>query len=239
MTRRVRLLDELLRLRPELGDARSAINAGRVRVNGSVVANPDSRVERGASIVVVDEQELRGVEKLRAALDAFDVVVQNRTCLDIGAAAGGFTKELLNRGARRVYAVDAGYGQLLGSLRQDARVVNLESTNVADLDRQKVPEEVDLVTADVSYISLSDALGQVKVLSFAPEAELVGLVKPMFELRLGQAPTDHASLDQAIELAEQGIAEAGWTPAGRLESTLGGAKGAIEGFVYARRRVTT
>ncbi len=238
MARRVRLLDELQRVRPELSDARSAINAGRVRVNGSVIANPDSRVERGASIVVIDEQELRGAEKLRAALDSFGVAVQGKTCIDIGAAAGGFTKVLLERGAQRVYAVDAGHGQLLGSLRQDARVVNLESTNVAELDQKKVPEPIDLVTADVSYLSLSDAIGQAKVLEFASEAELVGLVKPMFELRLAQAPTDIDSLARATEIAVQGLASAGWIVEATTTSDIGGAKGAIEGFVYARRATT-
>lgn len=239
MARRVRLVDELLRVRPDVSDARSAINAGRVRVNGSVIANPDSRVERGASIVVVDEQELRGSHKLRAALDSFGISVRNKICLDVGAAAGGFTTVLLDRGARRVYAVDAGHGQLLGSIRQDPRVVNLESTNVAELDRDLVPEPVDLVTVDVSYLSLSDAVGQVKVLAFASESELIGLVKPMFELRLPQAPTDQETLARAVESATRGIAVSDWVVVDRMESGVGGAKGAIEGFVYARRRVTT
>jgi 23S rRNA (cytidine1920-2'-O)/16S rRNA (cytidine1409-2'-O)-methyltransferase len=239
MRQRVRLTDELKRVRPDLADATGAIIAGRVRVNGSVIANPDSRVARGVSIVVVDEQELRGAEKLRAALDAFGVVVQDKTCVDIGAAAGGFTKELVDRGARRVYSIDAGHGQLLGSLRQDARVVNLEATNVADLDRGLVPDPVDLATIDVSYLSLSDAVGQIEVLNFSPSAELIGLVKPMFELRLANAPTDSDALARAMQSAERGAAAAGWTVAGRLESDVGGAKGAIEGFVYARRPVTT
>jgi 23S rRNA (cytidine1920-2'-O)/16S rRNA (cytidine1409-2'-O)-methyltransferase len=222
-----------------LSDARSAINAGRVRVNGSVIANPDSRVERGASIVVVDEQELRGTEKLRAAIDTFGVVVQDKSCLDIGAAAGGFTRFLLERGAKRVYAVDAGHGQLLGSLRQDVRVVNLESTNVAELTQELVPDPIDLVTIDVSYLSLSDAVGQANLLKFAPAAELVGLVKPMFELRLAQAPTNAESLDLATNQAAEGIASFGWTIEHVMASEVGGAKGAIEGFVHARRRATT
>ncbi len=236
MARRVRLIDELVRVRPDLSDARSAIDAGRVRVNGSVVANPDSRVERGASIVVVEDADLRGSEKLREAIVAFGIVVQDKTCVDIGAAAGGFTAELLARGARRVYAVDAGHGQLLGSLRQDARVVNLEATNVADLDQELVPDPVDLVTIDVSYLSLSDAVGQVGVLSFSASAELIGLVKPMFELRLAEAPTDSEALAQAVGSAERGIAAAGWTVESHIKSAVGGAKGAIEGFVHARRQ---
>jgi 23S rRNA (cytidine1920-2'-O)/16S rRNA (cytidine1409-2'-O)-methyltransferase len=239
VARRVRLVDELLRVRPGLSDARSAIYAGRVRVNGSVISNPDSRVERGASIVVVGEQELRGAEKLRAAIDVFAVDVKEKTCIDIGAAAGGFTKVLLERGARKVYAVDAGHGQLLGSLRQDQRVVNLESTNVAELDQQKVPEQIDLVTVDVSYLSLSDAVGQMEVLRFGRGAELIGLVKPMFELRLPQAPSDQETLAKAVESASRGVAASEWMVVDRMESGVGGAKGAIEGFVYARRGLTT
>ncbi|MEX0873543.1 MAG: SAM-dependent methyltransferase [Actinomycetota bacterium] len=232
--RNVRLLDELSRVRPDLEDPPGAIDAGLVRVNGSVVTNPDSRIERGASIVVARATDLRGRRKLAAALDGFGVLVDGRVALDVGAAAGGFTSALLERGARRVYAVDAGHGQLLGSLRQDDRVVNLEGTNIADLDRTLVPDRVDLVTIDVSYLSLSDAVGQVTMLTFSPAAELVGLVKPMFELRLAEAPTDTETLARAMEAAERGISAAGWLVTGRMRSAVGGAKGAIEGFVHAR-----
>ena len=81
-------------------------------------------------------------------------------CLDLGASAGGFTRELLVRGARRVYAVDVGYGQLLGSLRQDARVINLERTNLRELSQSLVPDSIDILTADLSYVPLSEAMGQ-------------------------------------------------------------------------------
>ncbi len=118
-------------------------------------------------------------------------------------------------------------------------MINLESTNVAELDREMVPESVDLVTVDVTYLSLNDAIGQIKVLGFAPESELIGLVKPMFELRLPQAPTDQETLARAVDSAANGIAASEWVVVDRMESGVGGAKGAIEGFVYARRRVTT
>jgi 23S rRNA (cytidine1920-2'-O)/16S rRNA (cytidine1409-2'-O)-methyltransferase len=137
-----------------------------------------------------------------------------------------------------VYAVDAGHGQLLGSLRQEARVVNLESTNVSELNTDLVQEQVDLVTVDVSYLSLSDAVGQLTSLTFAPTAELVGLVKPMFELRLSEAPTDTDSLRRATKIAAGEITCAGWSVEGVMASDIGGAKGAIEGFVYASRTLT-
>jgi 23S rRNA (cytidine1920-2'-O)/16S rRNA (cytidine1409-2'-O)-methyltransferase len=179
--------------------------------------------------------ELRGSVKLSAALDIFRVDVEGRNCLDVGASTGGFTTVLLQKGAARVYAVDAGHGQLLGSLRQDPRVVNLEATNVGDLTLELVPDAIDLVTIDVSYLSLREAVAQLDVVRLAPGADLVGLVKPMFELRLGQAPTDEASLSKATTAAMNGIEASGWTVLGAIGSPFKGAKGAIEGFIHAVR----
>ena len=177
-------------------------------------------------------RELRGSVKLRAALDAFGVPVAGRTCLDVGASTGGFTTVLLERDAAKVFAVDAGHGQLLGSLRQDLRVVNLENTNIADA---VVDEPIDLVVVDVSYLSLSDAVRQLDRFAFRNGADLVGLVKPMFELRLGKAPKDEASLDEAIRRASGGIAASGWEISKTMASPVRGTKGAIEGFVHAKR----
>jgi 23S rRNA (cytidine1920-2'-O)/16S rRNA (cytidine1409-2'-O)-methyltransferase len=169
--------------------------------------------------------------KLRAALDAFGVSPAGRICLDVGASTGGFTSVLIERGAAKVYAVDVGHGQLLGSLRQDPRVVNLERTNIADA---VIEEPIDLVTVDVSYLSLAEAVRQLERLAFGDGAELVGLVKPMFELRLGNAPKDDASLDEAIERATAGVSRAGWRVVKTMASAVRGTKGAIEGFVHAR-----
>jgi len=232
---RRRLLDELRRARPDLDDAEEAIAAGRVFVNGSPVTNPSSMVTPGASVVVRPRTELRGSRKLAAALDALTVDPAARTCLDVGAAAGGFTTTLLDRGASRVYAVDVGHGQLRGSLRQDARVVNLESTNVADLDRHLVPDPISLVTVDVSYLSLTAAVAQLDRLEIEPGAELVGLVKPMFELRLSDAPTDAEGVRRALEEARRGVEAAGWEVRAAIASPVPGARGAMEGWVHATR----
>ncbi len=175
-------------------------------------------------------RELRGSLKLRAALDSFEISVDGRTCLDVGASTGGFTTVLLERGAARVYAVDVGHGQLLGSLRQDARVVNLENTNIAEA---VIDEPVDLVTIDVSYLSLSEAVRQLARFTFVEGADLVGLVKPMFELRLATAPTDEATLDDAVQRAKAGIVAAGWGIVSSMTSPVRGNKGSIEGFVHA------
>ncbi len=128
--------------------------------------------------------------------------------------------------------MDVGHGQLLGSLRQDPRVVNLENTNVADAT---IDEPLGLITIDVSYLSLSDAVAQLNRLTIGDGAELVGLVKPMFELKLATAPTDEASLEEATGKATDGITRAGWSMVGTLPSPVTGANGAIEGLVHARR----
>ena len=126
-------------------------------VDGYPVHNPRSLVRGGARIALRVESPLRGEVKLRAALAEFGVRPAGRVALDLGAAAGGFTRVLLDAGAARVYAVDAGFGQLLGSLRQDPRVVVLERVNLGDLDASHVPEAIDLITIDLSYLSLREA----------------------------------------------------------------------------------
>lgn len=155
--------------------------------------------------------------------------------LDVGAAAGGFTRALLDAGARRVYAVDAGHGQLVGSLRQDERVVNLEATNLGELDRRLVPEPIELVTIDVSYLSLSAAVPQLERVELAAGAELVALVKPQFELALGRTPDDEPTLAAALDRARAGIEAAGWRVLESIRSPVLGAGGSNEFLVHARR----
>ena len=177
---------------------------------------------------------LRGEAKLRAALSGFGVGVTGRVCLDLGAAAGGFTRVLLEAGAARVYAVDAGFGQLLGSLRQDPRVVNLEATNVAALDTALVPDASEVVTIDVSYLALAAAVAQLDRIEMARAADLIGLVKPMFELRLATAPSDSATVETATQRAAAGIEAAGWRVIGSMPSPVLGGRGAVEALIHAR-----
>ena len=147
MRRKLRpLARELARTHPDIDDLDGLIRSGGVLVNGLPAANPATLVAAG-SVTLRRHKPLRGEAKLRAALDAFGLDVHGRTALDVGAAAGGFTRVLLERGARRVYAVDAGHGQLLGSLRADPRVVDLERTNLAAV---RLAEPVDFVTIDHS-----------------------------------------------------------------------------------------
>lgn len=215
-------------------DVDALIASGAVHVDGMPVTNPRSRVRSQAHVSLRHTPVLRGSAKLRAALTAFDIQVTGCVALDVGAAAGGFTTVLLESGARRVYAVDAGHGQLLGSLRQDPRVVNLESVNLADLDAGRVPDPVDLFTVDVSYLSTASAVAQLTPRA-AAGAVLVALVKPMFELRAATAPTDRASLDEALAAATAGVTRAGWDVRGAIDSPVLGARGAREMLLHAVR----
>jgi 23S rRNA (cytidine1920-2'-O)/16S rRNA (cytidine1409-2'-O)-methyltransferase len=231
----VRLRDLVGRLHPEVQNPEAIIAAGRVHVDRVVRTNPAALVRADAAVTVVEPVTLRGEAKLRRALAAFPVSVAGRVALDVGAAAGGFTRVLLAAGARRVYAVDAGHGQLIGSLRQDARVVNLEATNVGALTVELVPDVVDAVTIDVSNLSLAAAAAQVNHVQIAANADLIGLVKPMFELRLGALPTEPELLARALEAARSGLVAAGWCVVASVESPVRGARGAIEFLVHARR----
>jgi 23S rRNA (cytidine1920-2'-O)/16S rRNA (cytidine1409-2'-O)-methyltransferase len=216
-------------------DAASLVASGRVLVDGRPVLNPDSRVPLDASVTIRDDAPLRGSAKLEAALDTFGVVVEGRVALDAGAAAGGFTSVLLDRGARRVYAVDAGHGQLLGSLRQDHAVVNLERTNLGALTTEVVPDAIDVVTLDLSYLALADAVPQLDRVTLAPGADLVALVKPMFELALAEPPSDEEHLALALATARAGVSHAGWTVLADMRSPVLGSRGAAEFLLHAHR----
>jgi 23S rRNA (cytidine1920-2'-O)/16S rRNA (cytidine1409-2'-O)-methyltransferase len=156
--------------------------------------------------------------------------------VDVGASTGGFTLALLGAGARRVYAVDAGHGQLLGRLRNHPKVVNLERTNLGNLERLHVPEEVDIITVDLSYLALADAAPQLEVLDIAPDADLVVLVKPMYELGLPAPPVDAASTLKAVELAVTAFDRYGWQLRRTVLSPISGSHGAIEHLAHFRRR---
>ena len=217
-------------------DALALIEAGDVLVDGIPVRSPRSVLRDGAHVSLRSAPALRGSAKLAAALAHFAVPVAGRVALDVGAAAGGFTTVLLAAGARRVYAVDAGHGQLLGSLRQDPRVVDLERHNVGELDTTVIPDPVEVVSVDVSYLSLREAVRQLDRITLVAGADLLGLVKPMFELGTATAPADRASLDAAARLATDGIAAAGWVVREVIDSPVTGSRGAPEMLLWARRR---
>lgn len=229
------VVEHLARTRPDIADPQAEIIAGHVLIDGRLVTNPRSQVRADAAVVLRLPRALRGEDKLLAALDVFGIDVTDRACIDLGASAGGFTRVLLGRGASRVYAVDAGYGQLRGNLRSDPRVVNLERTNLGDLSAVPRDDPIDVVTMDLSYLSVADAIPQLEILVFASDADLVALVKPMFELGLDTPPTDEPSLQRALDLAVAGVERSPWRVIVTMPSPVTGSKGARESLLHGRR----
>jgi 23S rRNA (cytidine1920-2'-O)/16S rRNA (cytidine1409-2'-O)-methyltransferase len=232
----IALVQRVRQLHPQLGDPAGPISAGLVRVNGIVVSNPRSRIPRGAAVTIAaPSPPPRGARKLAAALDAFAVPVAGRVALDIGASTGGFTQALLAAGARRVYAVDAGHGQLLGSLRVDERVVNLERTNLGVLTPALVPDVIEVIAIDLSYLSLARAAPQIEAVAIAGTADLVALVKPKYELGLAQPPADPDQRAKAVEMAAAAFEGTGWHAPRWIQSPLPGRRGAVEYLIHLRR----
>ena len=182
--------------------AQGLILSGCVRVGDEIVTKAGSRVAPDEALIVERGEGFvsRAGEKLDAALDEFGMSVAGRACLDAGASTGGFTDVLLRRGAREVLAVDVGYGQFDWSLRNDARVVVLERTNVRHLSGDDLPLAPDLLVADLSFISLTVALR--RLLSTTPSLqEAVLLVKPQFEAGPGLVGRGGLVRDQGVHEA--------------------------------------
>jgi 23S rRNA (cytidine1920-2'-O)/16S rRNA (cytidine1409-2'-O)-methyltransferase len=182
----------------------------------------------------------RGGMKLAHGLDHFGIDPAGMVALDVGASTGGFTDVLLRRGAARVYAVDVGHGQLDWRLRNDPRVVVLEQINARHLSREHVPEPVDLVVTDVSFISLELALPPALALA-RPGASLIALIKPQFEVGKGQVGKGGVVRDPALHqavcarIARWLGEEQGWRVLGVSESPITGPKGNREFLIGARR----
>lgn len=168
--------------------AKALIMAGKILVNNHVVDKPGTLVSLEDAIVLKEQDHRyvsRGGLKLEKALEVIEIDISGFVCLDIGASTGGFTDCLLQHGASHVYAVDVGYGQLAWKLRQDPRVVVLERTNVRHIQAETIPQLVDLVTIDVSFISLKMVVPV--VLKFMKKsARILALIKPQFEVGKGK-----------------------------------------------------
>ncbi len=186
----------------------------------------------------------RGGLKLERALDAFGIDPAGKVALDVGASTGGFTDLLLQRGAARVYAVDVGHGQLAWKLRTDPRVVVMERFNIRNVSRKQVPEPVDLIVCDVSFIGLEKALPAALALA-APGAWLASLIKPQFEVGKGQVgkggivrdPALHEEVCRRIEAWVNGLP--GWQVVGIVSSPIEGADGNREFLLGARFKTFT
>lgn len=218
------------------------IMAGAVFAGERRVEKPGQLLPRDAPLEVRGRDHpwaSRGGVKLAHGLDHFGIDPGGLVCLDVGASTGGFSDVLLQRGAKRVYAVDVGHGQLDWRLRQDPRVVVLERTNVRNLDATVIPEPVGLITVDVSFIGLELALPAALALA-APGARLVALIKPQFEVGKGRVGKGGVVRDPALrrEVCERLrawlAARPGWTVLGVTESPIAGPKGNQE-FLLAGR----
>jgi 23S rRNA (cytidine1920-2'-O)/16S rRNA (cytidine1409-2'-O)-methyltransferase len=217
--------------------AQALILAGKVRVAGETVRSPARTVSEDAPIAVDAEPGYasRGALKLAPALDRFGVDPHARVCADIGASTGGFTDVLLRRGASRVYALDVGRGLLHWRLRQDPRVVVIERVNARDLE--DFPEPISLVVIDVSFIGLEKVLPA--VLRAAPEAEVVALFKPQFQLGRsevgkGGIVRDASAIEMGVQRFREWCAANGYAVLGDAPSEVTGAEGNREVFVHLR-----
>ena len=237
-------LDQLLVARglaKSRAQAQALIMAGRVAVEGLASTKAGALVPEAARVTVKESPPFvsRGGEKLAGALDHFAVSPAGQVALDTGASTGGFTHVLLTRGARRVYAVDVGYGQLDATLRHDPRVVVLERVNIRRLPQAAIPEPIDLATLDLSFISLTLVLP--KILDrLRPGGEIVALVKPQFEVGKGQVGKGGVVRDpQLQQAAVQKVAAAaaalGLQVSPGFPSPLKGPKGNQEYFLYVIR----
>ena len=222
--------------------ARALILAGRVDVEGRRIDKPGAQIETEAQLQLRGEDQpyvSRGGIKLGGALDAFKMDPKGMVVMDVGASTGGFTDCVLQRGARKVYAVDVGYGQLAWKLQKDPRVVNLERRNIRYLRREEVEEEMDLILIDTSFISIEKFLSY--LLHFLKGGgAIIGLIKPQFEVGKGEVgkggvvrdATLHQKVIERISEFSRGL---GLNVLGVIESPIFGPKGNKEFFIYLRK----
>jgi len=221
--------------------ARAAIEAGRVKADGRVVAKPSEQIAEEAEIEAEPAHRWvgRGALKLDHALTVWPVAIEGRVVLDVGASTGGFTEVCLERGAAKVFAVDVGFGQMHDRVAADPRVVNLERTDARDLTRDLIPEAPSVIVCDASFISLSKVLPAALDLA-APGADLVTLVKPQFEADGPGAGKkgvvkDQAAHAAAVERVRDWLEALGWAVQATTESPITGGDGNVEFLLWANQ----
>jgi 23S rRNA (cytidine1920-2'-O)/16S rRNA (cytidine1409-2'-O)-methyltransferase len=220
--------------------AQRLVMAGEVRVDGEMVHKSSTAVNENASIEIKQHPKYvsRGGKKLEAAIESFKVDVSDKVCADVGASTGGFTDCLLQNDAKRVYAIDVGYGILHWKLRNHPKVIVMERTNARYLD--SLPEPVDLVTIDASFISLGLILPAVKGWFGSGRGQTIALIKPQFEAGR-DAAAEHAGVIKDDEVHERVLEETldkavdlGFYPVGLIPSPITGPKGNVEFLVDLR-----
>lgn len=221
--------------------AQAAIMAGEVKIDGRPAAKASDSVkdENELTVAVRNRYVGRGGLKLEGALEHFDIKCEGKTALDIGASTGGFTDCMLQNGARKVFAVDVGHGQLAWKIRDDPRVMTLEKTNARHLTRQEIPEPIEICVIDVSFISLTLILPSACAL-LVPHGVLLALIKPQFELAREEVSRGGVVRDaQLHEKAQQKIIDFAATITAKVEglvaSSITGADGNQEFFICLRK----
>jgi len=224
--------------------ARALIMAGRIFVEGQRMDKPGTKIRREAPIELQGEDHpyvSRGGVKLEKALIAFGFDPRGMVVMDVGASTGGFTDCVLQRGAKKVYAVDVGYGQLAWKLQKDPRVINLERRNIRYLKKEEVPEEMDLILIDTSFISIKKFLSHLLVF-LKNQGSVLGLIKPQFEVGKGDVGKGGVVRDallhqKVIDWISQFSRQLGLNPLGVIESSLLGSKGNKEFFIHLKKEV--
>ncbi len=223
--------------------AASMVLAGMVLVDGMPVSKAGAQIGQDAAVSLKEQGPAyvgRGALKLEGAASHFGLSFDGKAVMDVGASTGGFTDYMLRRGARKVYCVDVGHGQLHISLRNDPRVAVLERTNIRHLERQRIPEELDMAVIDVSFISLRLVLPPVAAF-IKPGGEVIALVKPQFEAGRKDVGKGGVVKDQAVRDAVLGsvaafASETGFDVTGSVQSPVEGLKkGNVEYFLYMRK----
>ena len=220
--------------------AQAAINAGLVAADGILVRKASQEISANAALVAARPHPYvsRGGIKLAAALDHYRVDVTGRVCLDVGASTGGFSEVLLLRGAKRVYAVDVGHGQLHASLRGHCEIVSLEKTDIRSLEPSRLVEPPDLATVDVSFISLKLVLPAIAEL-LQSTATIIALIKPQYEVARREAKKGIVRSESARASACQEIAASfrsqGWLVRDPIPSPILGGDGNVEYLIEAER----
>ena len=218
------------------------IRNGWVTIDGKPVSKPSTLVLRSGHVALdlpVDSFVSRGGMKLSGALDAFHIDVEGKTALDCGASTGGLTDCLLKAGARKVYAIDVGYGQLHWKLRQDPRVVVMERINLRHLDPTSIPDRIQLITLDMSFISLT-LIFDILIGLLDDCGEIIALIKPQFEagrdaVGSGGVVRDGRVHEQVLRSLATHVSENGWRLRGMVPSPLLGPSGNREFFFHLDR----
>lgn len=222
--------------------AKALIMEGAVLVDGVPVTKAGA-MTNSTSVISLKKEDMpyvsRGGLKLKAAIEFFKIDLKDKTAMDVGSSTGGFTDCMLQMGIKRVYCIDVGYGQIAWSLRNDPRVILMERTNVRYLERERIPEMIDIATVDVSFISITKVIP--KVAEFLKDSgEILTLVKPQFEVGKGEVGRGGIVREEekrlvAVDSVRVTLRDSGFHTKGMFQSPIAGHKGNIEYFLYMKK----